>query len=247
MGAARHLSRAPIVEALIQISVVLPPGTDLQAAVTAHRRIEGDYPKTRKRFRGELRIDVSQGLLPSVEPSPATVGYLYLNEQETRIAQFNADSFSFNWLKPYETWEAFRDAARAIWPVYLDALKPITVTRIGLRYINDLAIPLSIASFDEVLSAPPTVPEGLPQAISSYFDRAVIEDTKRGAGAIIMRTIESQPKNGVLPVILDVDVFKDGAFEAASGEIWDVLEMLHDFKNEVFFRSITRKLEETYL
>lgn len=248
MGTSRHLSRAPIVEALIQINVDLPSNTDLAPAIAAHERFKSLYPKARKKFLSEFKIDASQGQSPStVVDATQVVGYLYINDAETRIAQFGVQSFSFNWLRPYEDWQSFRDAARAMWQIYLETLKPNTVTRIGLRYINDLAVPLPISGFAEVLTAPPSIPPALPRSLSSFFDRVVLEDQKRGFGAIIMRTIEVQPNAGLLPLILDIDVFKDLAAEATSDGIWEVLDNLRDFKNEAFFGSITDHLEENYV
>lgn len=251
MGTRQHLSRAPIVEALIQINVDLPPDTDLEPVVRAHERIKEAFPISRQKFRSQIKFGVSpvaQASVPAVAGLPPTVvGYMFFNQEETRVVQFAVDSFSFNWLKPYQNWNVFRDFARSMWKIYVEALKPRTVKRIGLRYINDLAVPLPIRDFNQVLAAPPIVPEGLPQAVTSYFDRVVIEDVARRAGAIIMRTIEGQPKENHLPLILDIDVFRDAALDPEAEEVWDTLEILREFKNDVFFTSITDELEKLYI
>ena len=45
-------------------------------------------------------------------------------------------------------------------------------------------------------------------------------------------------------MVLDIDVFKEKAFDGQ--EAWDVLDRLRDFKNQIFFDSITEKTAKLY-
>jgi uncharacterized protein (TIGR04255 family) len=244
----RHLPKAPIVEALIQINVDLPAGTDLGAVPGLHDALKGDFPHINKMFRSKLMVNV-QPDSPLVLDStvPELRGYKFSSADSKRVVQFGADYFTFNWLRPYDTWGALFEATRAVWPLYVQTLHPKTVTRIGLRYINDLALPMPVTDFGQFLSVPPDVPPGLPQSVSEFLDRIVLQDEARGAVAIVTRKLEALPKDGVLPFILDIDTFRAVAVDVDSDDIWETLNVLRGFKNDIFFSSITERLVEMYL
>jgi uncharacterized protein (TIGR04255 family) len=135
--------------------------------------------------------------------------------------------------------------AQRLWLLYKEITRPDLITRIALRYINNLNIPLPMRDFSDYLTAPPVVPEGLPQGVSSFLTRIVIHAPSIGANAIITQALE--PVVGeVAPVILDVDVFKLRPEGIEEIEAWDTIEKLRYFKNQVFFKSITNKLKEMY-
>ncbi len=104
---------------------------------------------------------------------------------------------------------------------------------------------MPIRDFGDYLTAPPLVPEGLPQGVSSFLTRVVIHEPSVGANAIIIQALE-QVSTDVAPVILDIDVFKLQPEGVEEKEAWDIIEKLRHFKNQIFFQSITDKLKEMY-
>jgi uncharacterized protein (TIGR04255 family) len=99
--------------------------------------------------------------------------------------------------------------------------------------------------FSDYLTAPPVVPDGLPQGVSSFLTRVVIHEPSTGANAVITQALE--PVGGeVAPVILDIDVFKLRPEGIEENDAWDTIEKLRHFKNQIFFQSITEKLKEMY-
>jgi uncharacterized protein (TIGR04255 family) len=52
--------------------------------------------------------------------------------------------------------------------------------------------------------------------------------------------------NGYAPIVLDIDVFMARQFDAHEEEFWRCLDQLRDFKNTVFFESITEKAMELF-
>ena len=155
------------------------------------------------------------------------------------------DGFTFSRLHPYIKWEELRNEAHRLWLLYKDITCPDSITRVALRYINNLNIPLPIRDFDAYLTAPPIVPEGLPQGVSSFLTRVVIHEPSIGANAIITQALE-QVVGEVAPVILDIDVFKLRPEGIEEKDAWDTLEKLRHFKNKIFFKSITNKLKEMF-
>ena len=159
--------------------------------------------------------------------------------------QARLDGFTFSRLHPYVKWEELRDEAYRLWQLYKDMTSPESITRVAVRYINNLNIPMPIKDFDDYLTAPPTVPEGLPQGVSSFLTRTVIHEPSFGANAIITQALE-QVDTDVAPVILDIDVFKLESKGIVEKDAWKIMEKLRHFKNKVFFSSITDDLKERY-
>ena len=240
------LPRAPISEALVDIRCKLPKGFNLDQFKIIGNKILKDYPKEKVIRFHETKIDVKDEE-QSVTTHRGVNGYRYESSDGTKIVQLGLDGFTFNRLKPYKNWEELREDSLRIWNLYRELIKPQIINRIALRYINNLNIPMPINDFGDYLTCPPEVPEGLPQGIISFFYRVVVPANDPRIKAIITQAFE--PKVDIkenLPIILDIDVFKltpDGFLEE---DILAILEKLRDFKNQIFFKSITPKLVETY-
>lgn len=241
MPEIKHLSNAPITQAIIDIRTKLPPSVDLPRLGSVHDLIRQHYPKRKERKRWEGRIELKEGEPPAqTAVYKGSDGYLYTSEDDKQTVQFRLDGFTFNRLKPYETWERMRDEARRLWRLYLQIATPEKITRIALRYINRLDIPLPITDFGDYLAAPPSVASGLPQGIRSFLTRVAIQEPASEATCIINQALESLTKQGYASLVLDIDVFKQSQLDASDEEAWRVLETMRNFKNRVFLRVLLK-------
>lgn len=130
--------------------------------------------------------------------------------------------------------------------MFLETVSPEQITRIALRYINHLFIPGPLIDLDDYLTAGPVIPEKLPQGVSSFLTRVVIHEPTTKASAIITQALEKIVQPDIIPIILDIDVIKESQFEVNYEEVWESFEKLRDFKNRVFFESITDKTLELF-
>ena len=126
-----------------------------------------------------------------------------------------------------------------MWRSYTATVSPEYVSRLALRYINRLNIPLPVEDFSLHLTSPPVIPPDLPQEISSFLTRVVFHESKLGLAATITQALEQGLDPNSVTVILDIDAYKTGEFDPHGAEIAEVLEALHGFKNRVFFSSLT--------
>lgn len=236
------LKNAPITEALIDLRVKLPSEIDVKKVDFIHESIKEQYPIKQEQRIAEFRIDTvpSQELVKSFFS-----GYRYISSDKKQILQARLDGFTFSRLHPYIKWEELRDEAYKLWLLYRDITSPELITRVALRYINKLNIPIPIRDFGDYLTAPPIVPPGLPQGVGSYFTRVVIYEPAIGAHAIITQALE-QMVNEIAPIILDIDVFKVRPEGIEEKDAWGMIERLRHFKNQIFFKSITKRLKEMY-
>lgn len=239
MALSRHLANAPITEAILDIRVKLPADFDLGKLKPVQSSISGNYPIARERRRWESQVQFSVGKPPKrVDLDKGPDGYLFTSTDGKQIVQFRLDGFTFNRLKPYSTWESMRDEAYRLWQHYVNIASPELITRVALRYLNHLKVPLPVGNFADYLVAPPTVPGQLPHFVTSFLNRVVILDSRIGAAANISQALESVSEG---TMILDIDVYKQAEFSIEGKEAWEFLEELRHFKNRIFFESVTEQ------
>lgn len=245
MTKQRHLKNAPIIEALIDIQVKLPSNINISNIDAIHERISTQYPKKIERIKGNFIFQIANN---SVPPSSdlSIIGYMCSSTDEKQIVQIRLDGFTFSRLKPYASWEDLRDEARRLWEIYTDVAKPEQITRLAVRYINRLELPLPL-KFNQYLVAPPIIPPDLPQAVSSFLSRIVIPIQNTKITTVITQALEPPTSEKIVPIILDIDVFEELTKmivedrEQNAKLIWDKLEQFRNTKNQTFFASLTEE------
>jgi uncharacterized protein (TIGR04255 family) len=236
---------APITEALLDIRVELPKEVTLSELEIFHNHIKERFPEKKQRVSLKGGFNLSQGMPESLPVTGGPYGYFFNSPADKKIVQARLDGFTFNKLKRYENWEAFRSEARELWNLYFQICNPVKITRIALRYINRIEIPLPIKDFKEYILTTPEVAPNLPQGLAGFFMQLVIPNPNIEANAIITQTMEN-PTGNKLPLILDIDVFREINYTDNNVEMWNEFEKLRSFKNEIFFNTITKKAEELF-
>lgn len=243
MPKIQHLKNAPIIEAILDIRVKPSPRVKHDNLAAAHLKINNRFPIKEALLTKKFTFKFEKEGKPHPKHDETQTGYLFKNQEEEKLVQYRLDGFTYNKLKPYKTWEKMRDEAKELWNLYVELAEPEAVTRIALRFINKVEFSLPI---EDILTAPPAVPESLPQELSSFLTRVTIREPKIEAAAILTQAFEGVEKNNYIPIILDIDVFKVYDFDPKADTIWDSLEQLRDFKNDIFFECLTEKAMETF-
>lgn len=247
MAAWPHLPHAPIAEALLDIQVVLPKSVTISDLEKLHDFFRERFPLKKPRASGSIRVEIKgEGVEPKISTSAAPDGFFFSSSDSKQVVQARLNGFSFSRLKSYNTWETFRDEARAAWNIYTKIVAPESITRIALRYINRIEIPFPMGDFKEYVLTTAEIAPGLPQGMSEFFMRLVVPKQELEATAIITQAMEPVQEGARLPLIFDIDVFRLGSFAVATDEIWTMFESLRNLKNEIFFKSITPKAEELF-
>jgi uncharacterized protein (TIGR04255 family) len=243
MAKLQHLSRAPITEALIDIKATLPK----QARTVEHlagldEAFLALYPK--KKNIQVVQFKLEGGPHPTESSTAKQVGFRYTNSDNTQVIQSTLNGLTFSRLPPYEDWSQLRAEAQRVWQLYSSHVRPETITRVATRYINKLALPDPPIDFDHYLSYVPLIPKALPQVMGEFLSRIVIPDQQASRTAIITQAFQPSP-SGIV-VVLDIDVFREKVF-SDDQEAWTELDHLRDFKNLIFFDSITENTVKLYL
>ncbi|MBI4408948.1 MAG: TIGR04255 family protein [Gemmatimonadetes bacterium] len=145
----------------------------------------------------------------------------------------------------YTSWEELSPQAFALWRQYVAVAEPESVTRLALRYINHIPLPLSIELTD-YLTAGPVIPPELPQYLEAFLTQVLIHDPTTEVAATIRQTLERGLTPDKLTVLLDIDAFKATQLESDSPAIDQTFQQLHEFKNTIFFSSITETTAELF-
>lgn len=237
---------APITEALFDIRVELPKDFNFELLRDIYSEVKDIFPilKEQKFVKGQLKFSPE-----GTSVGPSTVGergLLAHSSDNKKIVQYRVDGFTFNKLKPYENWDSFSNEAKDLWKKYYQKIQPLKITRIALRYINKIELPLPFSDFKEFILTVPEIAHNLPQGLSSFFMQLTIPSEESKAMAIINQTMENPTPNGKLPYIFDIDVYKLTNYNEDIPEIWEEFNVLRDFKNKIFFESITKKTEEFF-
>lgn len=235
-----RLKNPPIKEALIDLRVRLPKDFDIKQLSTPHESIKEQYPQREVLFKSEFRFARKIPIKIEQTSAPEERGYRFTSEDGNQIAQFRFDGFTFSRLNKYENWAKIKKEAWRLWELYRDLAGPESIVRVALRYINRFELPIPVR-FADYLNAPPTVPDGLPQNISGFLFRYILQEKSIGATAIISQSLDQAADEDFVAMILDIDVFKAKEFGMAEKQVWAYLEELRNFKNAAFFSSITDK------
>jgi uncharacterized protein (TIGR04255 family) len=242
MAKPQHLSQAPLSEALIDIRVTLPKQKrELEHLAALDEKFRDQYPdrKTVQEFSYKVEFAHPE----TEEKTSKTLGFRYTNADNTQVIQATLNGLTFSRLPPYQDWTKLREEAKRVWHIYTDHVYPENITRVAARYINKLKFPGPHIDFDHYLSYVPVVPKVLPQVVGGFFSRLVVPDEKAECTAII--TQRFQPSPSETAVILDIDVFREKVF-ADEQEAWATLDYLREFKNLIFFDSITEETVRLY-
>lgn len=239
-------SNPPITEALLDIRVNLPKEITLDTLLSFQNEIKEHFPNKKERYTGTFQIKT--GAAPEIITSTdRTDGYMYYAPDNKKIVQARLDGFTFNKLKPYSSWDIFSLEAKYLWEHYVAIAKPTNIVRLALRYINRIEIPLPFNDFKEYILTNPEVAPGIPQGLSGFFMQLVIPNAEFQASAVVTETFEKiDEKSKVLPLIFDIDVSRNIIIEPSSKDIWNIMEDLRKFKNQIFMKSLTDKTKELF-
>jgi len=152
----QNLLHAPVVEAVI----------DFRAMPT----IPGDQTQFESYFKTEFRnfptVQVYNQLNYQLkakadgqpEPAQATSswhGLVFQSSDKSKVVQCQRDGFSFSKLQPYDSWDSFAGEALVLWRKYAALTKPLEIQRLGVRFINRIAMKPEWPNLEDYLINPP--------------------------------------------------------------------------------------------
>lgn len=238
MATPRTLLRPPITEALVDFRAPTELSKPAFEAFAAELRAE--FPKMRERREFKADLQITNGKLIPPTATDTFHGLILENEGGTLTVQLRRDGFTYNNLTSYIGGDQLLANALAIWTRFAAVAKPAWVSRVALRYINELNLPLVDGDeFRKFLTAPPELPDGAPQKVSEFLSRIVSHDVEHQVTAVVTQRLKDPRPEGPVKILVDLDVFKLAEFSPAAAQLREVLEMLRLLKNQTFFALLT--------
>src|SRR4051812_17317805 len=246
MPEQRHLRNAPITEALIDFRVKARSDFEPKEFAALIEPLKSRFPTAQEQRTGQLNIKLSpKGATQEVE-FLGPQGYFFSSADGKLIAQFRVDGFTLNRLKPYTSWEEFFPQAMDLWSRYGPIARPLTVTRIALRYLNHIVLPVGSFVTTDVLSASPRIPDELPQYVNGFISQIMTSTPGDPAAVHIVQALEPEPVTRTPIITLDIDAFQETDLAWDDGVITDILLRLRQLKNQVFFSHLTERILKTF-
>lgn len=241
-----HLSRAPIVEAVIDIRC--RPAKPLEEAslrsLLKERLEEYNLLDSQREFEGEMKFAPGHPVSQTVRDL-GWKGLRFKSADPKHIAQFNRDGFVFSRLDPYQDWAQLTGEALRLWELYRELAQPTDVQRIGLRFINRIRIPEGARRISDFIHSAPVPPRGLPFPFQGFIHRDTLAVPGYPYAVNLARTIQpaTEQLSGVA-IVLDIDAFTTQPFPLDSSRLLRHLEEMRWLKNKVFFGSVKEKTLE---
>lgn len=237
-----NLSKAPIVEGLIDIRVERSTSATFDAMKAACDELAADFPSRHDMHMFVAQVNLSPNPSSSTLTTGDTPGGLILRSADEKwVVQFRLDGFTVSRLHPYGTWNELKAKASDLWARYSVAVKPNKIVRIASRYVNRVQLPIG-ESFEKTFQTNFVIGPTLPQAVAGYLLRIVIPFEKQGAVAIVTQSLEGNNPE----CILDLDTFSEFPEGIAENAIWNKLDELREVKNSLFFGSLTESALERF-
>lgn len=233
---------APIIEAVIDLRISLPNEFDVSSFDILDAELSIDLPN-----KSNFTITTAQ--FQSNEPQSATIdkqhsGYRYESSDKKKILIMSKEAYTFSHLAPYVSWDNFHSEAQKFWKLYEKISNPVSINRLGLRYINRIDFPM-LERLNMYLKLYPTVPD-IPNrpALGFYMQLQVPQPDIDGMLIINEARVDAENPD-IFSVLIDIDVFREKVIEASDDWLaWDIFEQLRNRKNLVFEEIITQKTRE---
>ena len=240
--------KAPITEALVDIRTKTPDDLELDELRGFVTPLSQRYTtsKLQTHFESHIRVEGGQPT-PTVVARHAARGFSFFTANQDRVVQARRDGYTFSKLPPYESWAELKNEATELWVRYKEVARPETVDRVAVRYINRIPLPKEGIKVEEWFDLHPNAPETLGPMREFLVRIAVTHPDNPQYRAVVTQATQPRAEDGALAMILDIDVFTIVDLNPESEEIWQTLDELRVFKNDVFFGTITKKTEESLL
>lgn len=234
-----HLPKAPIVEAAISWQAAPAEQLEPKRLHEALKDKLPEYPQVAPQVEVSLEHHVSpEGSRTS--QSHAWQAFQIERKDEPYVAQFRKNGLVVSRLQPYQRWSTFRDEALRLWGIYSEIASPPEIQRIGLRYINLVAVD-SLDDASGYLRTPPTFPgepigSGLP--LAQFMHQSRFEIPGHDLQLNLVQTVRpaAPGRKRKLNLIVDFDIFSTGN-RVPTDDFQDgkVFETMHWLKNKAFF------------
>jgi len=214
---SKHYKNPPLLEAVCEFKFQPPASWNPAVPDLIYEKVQAQFPQ-REPMNG----------LSGEEPAP-NAKTKFRRADGSALLQISPNLLAINQLRPYPTWAQFKQMIGEAYSLYREIARPTSITRLGLRYINQIEIPGTKIKIDRYL-------RGCPEGYHKLFlSTEFLFEAERENLAMILAHVPHN-EGEFLRFYLDLDY---GVFPMTAEEIDPLLERAHDRLEQIFEASLT--------
>ena len=241
-----QLKKPPITEAIFEVLFTLEDDFNVEDFAKFCEKFSSQFTRKDEITVLEGKIDAKNLAENSLKSSK--IGYILLNEDKSKAIQIRNNGFTYSLSNSsYKNWDSFKSDAYSFFHVAIELYNIKKVLRTSLRYINSINLPVTLTDIKEYILIAPEVPKNLSLGLSKMFTQITMPNEIIGGVGIVTQSFDAAYMSGdSFSFILDIDVQIMCDCGSNDGIIESNFEKLHDFKNQIFFNSVTNKTIENF-
>lgn len=195
IGMEKIYKNPPIIEAICEFRFE-PAGLATQGQIASfHESIMGFFPVAGKGKVHNIQFQIEP---PKAEgkPNQSVKGEFhefdqYFSKDGKCSVQLDSGRVSIHSIKPYVPWKDFHPMIQKVCSSYIHAFSPKSLQRIGIRYINEINVPIPDFSFEDYFNIRVSVPPFRTNDARSLFIGSIFEQ-EMGRDAVKIQFAEKQ-------------------------------------------------------
>jgi len=176
--------------------------------------------------------------------NPNVGAFRFATDDGKRFVQLSKTNFIYQSNDQYPGWESFRAKLLALWKLCAPEVKPSSIIKVGLRYINRIAKTETQSSLSDWLQPTSDLPETLIASKEHFMGR--IESSPQPSHLRLI-TVAAEPPGPDWPqgtIIMDIDRISAEQLESDSTKIVEKLDFLHEDVWRSFSAAATTALKD---
>ncbi len=246
MQTSKYL-KSPIVEVVCEFRFNPNKEWDFTYPGLLYERLKIDFP--RKQAMKQIGISTLPDTKEPTIQQEITERIQFFREDNSALVQIAPSFLSVNHLSPYPTWKKFLPMVLENFKRYKEVTNPQLINRIGLRYINEIEIPIEGSlKMEDFFEFYPHLGKGLPQEHGPFMTGVhfFYESQRDTLRLQIALTNAKKPKTAAF--ILDLDYFLAEPTKVSMDidKVTAWLVTAHDRVEQIFEASITDKARKLF-
>lgn len=206
----------------------------------------GNFEAAKPRRSMSATFDIESG---GVSQDIQQVGYDLALKDGTERVFLEESKFVFIQSAPYDRWDYFyRRSLELLGPI-IQALDIGEFTRVGVRFVNRIDIPLSAAgnfNTDDYLTIKFDGPRQDLGIIEEFQMRVVKKTQNEGISYALVVATAAPPLPDYGSIVLDIDVFSLKPVPASGPSLDTILATMRAEKNDIFERCLTDQARDLF-
>lgn len=244
----------PIIEALAEFRVSPSQNFNSTDTLLSLSEWRTDFPEWQEISSNSFRL-VSGGNIHAFDQLMSD-GLRLINPAERQICIPSRDRFVFSisynpeiHQESYTKWDNFKNPLIKWWEKYQKIFSPIQINRIGIRFINQISIPIDKPVLSDYFTIYPDFNAFLGnQKMTSCQISSSFNEDKENPGMRVSIYSGGVSNQNYLTYFLDIDVFREtlsNSFISDDNTLKEILEHLRNQKNKVFESSLTADFRDS--